>query len=709
MTDHEPIGIQKIESKISNVTQEYNKFIIKISSLYNDQSVSVDEHTTSSGKTVKKYNLTGSDFAFLSHVVGLGIKGDHFETSQTISEDISHWDSVEKGKANNYISCSLITDSHVAYFTNGSTKAPVLLGFDHVDDGDLIMAKCFDYGTRIKGNLIASSDEIDYPHDILKTSDHGGKYNEVVIARYGQDEQTRKPDFIIVFDGKISKRVEQAIDYFGIPIVNFKTSAYIDKINQQLDQIIDFVGQSASLEEKKQIFSKIPELYTNKNLWQKYGSNDIRPCNEDIKQKILSLEKDIIIQQLKYNEDLIGSVKDSFINQPNIENLNKLHQVMYNLACESHLSKEAAIWYYIFIDNIYGGEYMNLTRTWINSTENSLVETFIESAPVVVNLYQQQLDKIRANIHTLSPEQLQQELELFNNYSLIKKAPDGKLVLKNPETSYEGLFLVEDPTVSKMEKEDYEKLLNSLTQVWTAQNRFYNAIKFEQYNSERLQQQNDLLGSAGSNIPDLIKLLNSQASYYDSDFRKRIQDNIKKYLINSGRKKMDIISDFRANYDQLNGVYLYEKLINSFCDSSDKGIFRILSNPNNIGEMPVIINTSDPILVSGEKSKFVTFTGQNGKCDIFLVTESDTYGLQKYTDSSVTKTVDDLNKKWFWRLIRQIPKFDPSSVYQVDPYLFSDVDLLLVRSNDRWYTINGLSVQKVKMENFDIETGQTLL
>ena len=235
MADTEPNV--SFETKTESVTRQYSEFLTKIDDLNKDPTTNTDEYVTKNGKTIKRYHLNGTDFAFLSHTVGIGIPNSNLITSQNIRNEISLWGSTKTGQANNQISCSLITADHISHAVHSrEIQVPqVMLGFTTLEDGQLIRAKPGDTCFVVEKDHLAKPNEgnLRSVKDVLNTGNDGKMYNEVVITRYTQNGQTRKPDFIITFDGQMNDRIDQAIDYFNIPIINFNTEAYLNRSDRQ--------------------------------------------------------------------------------------------------------------------------------------------------------------------------------------------------------------------------------------------------------------------------------------------------------------------------------------------------------------------------------------------------------------------------------------------------------------------------------------------
>ncbi len=706
MPDQEPNIVNIQESKAQKLTREYNQFLTKNENLENNPTVSIDEYVTNNGKKIKRYNLAGTDFAFFSHTVGIGINNNNLEISNIISKEINHWDAKKKGEANNQISCSLITHDHIAHAGYTSTTQ-VLLAFNQIENGNLLLARAGDIGTNVdKNKIITDMDEINTypPQDILKTQNYGSMYNEVVISRY-QGEKARKPDFIIVFDGKINQRIEQALDYFQIPIINFQTNTYVENINQQIIQTIVDTKKAQTLEEQKKMFSEISYLSSNKTNWITTRKELVynEPIEKYIKQEIFELEKSIVNKQLNQDNQTAKETSEKFATQSDLKSLQEIRNLMYELAQNTYSSllEQAPV-------NFLSGDY-ELIAKWHRGSHEILSQTLIGNTPNIIKIYRQQTDLIISKVNEITSQEIDEKIQEFWECATVSKHENtGEFLLS--KDNYFRHEIVSDSMNTQVEKFQHPELIDPLFQIWSAQEKLKNTLlqcrdKIKQRErQQQIDQQISLLETASNNTEEMVSLLKENPMIENFNFKEIVFKKIEDHLMDPNRKNSEILQDFR-NYDVVR-YNLFQKYLDSINNQYTQKIFRLLINPNEITQIPQKIQTSDIITSperEEEKFKFAIFTDSDGQRSIFEINQYWPQKLNKLDDKSV-EILDKINKKWFWRLRQRLSKFNQSETYQYTTYMGDKT--LLAQSKKDWYLINESSVQKINMANFNIETGE---
>ncbi len=697
MADTEPH--LSFEPKTETITRQYNEFLTKNTELDKDSTITIDEYVTKNGQTVKKYNLNGTDFAFLSHTVGINIPNSNLATSQDIRSEISRWNTTKIGEANNQISCSLITADHISHAVNfQEVQTPqVMLGFTQLKTGELILAKPGDVGSIVEGKHIMKPQDGDICsiQDVLKTGNNGKMYNEVVITRYTQDRQAKKPDFILIFDNQTSDRIDQAIDYFKVPVINFNSQEYLNRSDHQIEAILTTIHSDTTLEELKNLHQKIVSLRENKDLWKSYSKNVEPKTDKDemLLQKISSIEKTIIEQQIDQNKTTVTTVVEKFKQQPNLESLQEVRAILLRLA-EDRLSYP--------INFISTQEYES-GKKWLEQSQQLLFDTLSSTAPDIINFYQNQLLSFSQNAESLTTQQIEKELKKLFDYSVLSESSDHPRLrrLDAPHKSYD--------IVTLQNQQDQQKIIDLLNQVFFTQEKFKSIIISELDRSQQKDQQKQIddqnasLDMASSDIESMVNLLESSSD--KPDYKQKILSRIKDKLIGD-RKTNEIIEDVRKYHYNSSIIKLYEVYLTDHFDNEvDKEIFRIIANPDQLSQPVQEINLS-PLINTDNPFQILTVTTQDNQTHVFQID-------QKYTSSHQLKNLEDnqngqdtlkkINKRWFWRFRRQIPQLKSQNTYQLDIDDSNHQTLIAKDKNGEWCLITDSSVQKIKTEKIDIQ------
>ena len=207
----------------------------------------VQKHLVSfEGVDISVYDLKGIPFSLLSTTIDykIGSEGKPgglgTETFRRVLEDPSVWaqrrDEAEKesgfgaGKRNargNTISTSYWNSERNI---GGHVPGDLIYGFESVRADSIISIHD---GDGMTGNMQGDGEtELGDPDEIrhLETpSTNNASYNEVLLRRYSENGMPKKPDYIIVEDGRITEESLRHAKYFDIPILNIERLAYAEK------------------------------------------------------------------------------------------------------------------------------------------------------------------------------------------------------------------------------------------------------------------------------------------------------------------------------------------------------------------------------------------------------------------------------------------------------------------------------------------------
>ncbi|MBQ3470642.1 hypothetical protein IJH23_02985 [Candidatus Saccharibacteria bacterium] len=193
------------------------------------------------GRTIKVYDLKGFPIKLLTHAIDFKGYGDEkrigSEMAGCLQKDPSLWMRPRnENNINSYdgdsdcISTSYI-DSDINMFRGGNTGGKYFTlkyGFDHVLPDSILQIKNSDGATTrniggVNGSFLKRTDHF-LPDDLAESSDIS--YNEVQIRRFDETGKPRKPDYIILNDGKGMETMLKHAAYFNIPILNIETREY---------------------------------------------------------------------------------------------------------------------------------------------------------------------------------------------------------------------------------------------------------------------------------------------------------------------------------------------------------------------------------------------------------------------------------------------------------------------------------------------------
>ncbi len=200
------------------------------------------------GVDIPIYDLKGLPFSFLSTTIDhrssyrYGPHEKGMETSRKVLEDPSVWtkrrDEAEKAVGfgtNNSdargdtISTSFWSERNI----NSRVFGDLIYGFENVQADSIISVHEGDGGTS---NMAGREEtKLSSPDAIkeLATNRAQTLYNEVCLRRYSENGMPKRPDYIIVENGRITKESLRHAKYFDIPIVNVERSVYVEKAEKR--------------------------------------------------------------------------------------------------------------------------------------------------------------------------------------------------------------------------------------------------------------------------------------------------------------------------------------------------------------------------------------------------------------------------------------------------------------------------------------------
>lgn len=196
---------------------------------------------------VTYYTASGEDFKFLVHVIPSNTEAKNNMSSVDDQKKIGELQKLLKdhpelfvlndyGLKNTTISCSTISDKHMATFTAAlSGNGNIILGFNEDD-----INKIYKYISS-DGGINRDFAPISYDETVFKLGNDKARrfnnydYDEVLIQRNG-----RKPDYIVSPFAPGDSRNKDNIKWakaYGIPIVYIDSKPYIEKYTLELKEL----------------------------------------------------------------------------------------------------------------------------------------------------------------------------------------------------------------------------------------------------------------------------------------------------------------------------------------------------------------------------------------------------------------------------------------------------------------------------------------
>ena len=243
------------------------------------------------------YDLRGLPFSLLSTTIDYRSANKSgeigTETFRKVLEDPSIWaerrDEAEKASgfgtrnadargdtiSTSYWNSERNIDSHVS--------GDLIYGFENVQADSIILVRNGDGGTS---NMAGSAETTLWSPDAIRRLEGAGgtrDYNEVALRRYSENGVPKRPDYIIVENGRITKASLRHAKYFGIPIVNIERSVYAEKAEKRGEELLASISEDDTYEEMD---GKIAELLSMSRYKSAYRTLDGIGRNNDIPRQI---------------------------------------------------------------------------------------------------------------------------------------------------------------------------------------------------------------------------------------------------------------------------------------------------------------------------------------------------------------------------------------------------------------------------------------
>ncbi len=199
----------------------------------------IEKHSVSyEGEEITVFDLNGLPFYMLVHDLNFRFEPKHPNhwLSQKNIQEPSHWSkSIEEAKQSskwgssdgegNTLSTSFLspmTAEHVLKRENS-----LVYGFSHVDAGTIKAIFDYDGATgNMKNEISLNPIQIDAVKDRVKNDQKKDVYDEIQLGRYSEAGEPKKPDYIVVKDGKITDITLKHAAFWHIPIININTKEY---------------------------------------------------------------------------------------------------------------------------------------------------------------------------------------------------------------------------------------------------------------------------------------------------------------------------------------------------------------------------------------------------------------------------------------------------------------------------------------------------
>ena len=217
------------------------------------------------------YDLKGIPFSILSTTIDyrrFNSPGEiGTETFRTVLENPAVWaerrDEAERASGFGTRKGDARGDTISASYWNSERNigshvpGDLIYGFECVDGDSIISVSNGDGGTSNMAGLIETT--ISNPDAIEQLEGAGGTniYNEVLLRRYTENGVPKRPDYIIVENGRITEEALRHAKHFGIPIVNIERSVYAEKAERRGEELIDSISEKDNY---KDLDGKIAEL-----------------------------------------------------------------------------------------------------------------------------------------------------------------------------------------------------------------------------------------------------------------------------------------------------------------------------------------------------------------------------------------------------------------------------------------------------------------
>lgn len=203
---------------------------------------------TESGKDIDVYELSGEEFTMLVHRV---IENRMSENNEISKEIRTNPEKFMTSNANDFISCSLISDICMATYGQLDSIDELTFGFSNIPSENIKLINCKDAGTNRDAKELNNEHGNDAmgaeAHSFISTSELiqrtlinniklneaapgaqkcDARYNEVVLSRQiGNSNERMQPDYLVCMD-RIGQCSLKAAEYYGIPIYLIDSKKY---------------------------------------------------------------------------------------------------------------------------------------------------------------------------------------------------------------------------------------------------------------------------------------------------------------------------------------------------------------------------------------------------------------------------------------------------------------------------------------------------
>ena len=201
------------------------------------------------GEEITVYDLKGLPFSLLVH--DMNFRGDPNHPAHWLSqnniEDPSNWaKNIEEAKQSdtwgsasgegNTISTSFLSPMTLE---TGDKDSPLLYGFSHVDAGSIKTIAPYDAATgnmKDDDSIGLEIGEVDAVRARAALEEKQTVYDEIQISRYSETGEPKRPDYIVVRNGKITDTVLKHAAFWKIPIVSIDKAAYDNSDSAPLEK-----------------------------------------------------------------------------------------------------------------------------------------------------------------------------------------------------------------------------------------------------------------------------------------------------------------------------------------------------------------------------------------------------------------------------------------------------------------------------------------
>lgn len=196
---------------------------------------------------------------------------------------------------------------------NSHVTGDLIYGFAKVEADSIITISNGDGATSNTAGQASTS--LDHPDilDVLEGANGTKSYNEVLLRRYSENGVPKRPDYIIVENGKVTETALKHAKFFKIPIVNIDRQVYAEKANQRGQEILESISADDSYEE---LDHKIDELLSMsrykgvfrqlKGIGRSYDIPQVLNGFIDLDKQCLEISK---IEQLKRLDFIANALK----------------------------------------------------------------------------------------------------------------------------------------------------------------------------------------------------------------------------------------------------------------------------------------------------------------------------------------------------------------------------------------------------------------